>query len=102
MARQRVEGKTARLHLEPHRLRDRYDRLLAYVELPDGKLLNEEMLAAGLARADSRWPHRNSDRFKLIEAQARRDRLGLWHERSKRTNVETEPAPPADEPGEDE
>lgn len=66
------------LQLESHRLRGNYGRLLAYVELPDGSMLNEQLLAAGLARADQRWGHRHSERFTFIEKQARHDKVGLW------------------------
>jgi endonuclease YncB( thermonuclease family) len=37
--------------------RDRYPRLLAYIELPDGKFLNEELLSEGYAYADKRFRH---------------------------------------------
>lgn len=66
------------LELEPHRLRGRYGRLLAYVRLPDGTMLNEQLLLAGLARADDRWPHQFAERFAMLELQARRERVGLW------------------------
>lgn len=76
--RELAEGRTVKLVLEPHRVRDRYERVLAFVELPDGRVLNEEMLAAGLARADDRWAHRRQDRFALLEQQARHDARGIW------------------------
>jgi len=78
LTRRRCDGATVRLIIEPHRVRDHYGRLLAFIELPDGTLLNEELLAAGLARADDRWDHRHLQRFLLIAAQARRERVGLW------------------------
>lgn len=78
LARSLCDGKTVALQLEPSRVRDRYDRLLAFVRLPDGTWLNEHLLVRGMARADDRWPHRHLDRYALLEQQARRDRLGIW------------------------
>lgn len=71
-------GQTVRLTLEPHRLRGTYGRLLAFVELPDGTLLNESLLMAGLARADGRWSHRHLKRFEQLEEGAREAGVGLW------------------------
>ncbi len=71
-------GQMVRLRLEPHNSRGKYGRLLAYVELPGGTLLNEEMLIAGLAHADRRFEHRLMERFKLLELQAKRSKVGLW------------------------
>ncbi|MEM7626375.1 MAG: thermonuclease family protein [Planctomycetota bacterium] len=71
-------GTTVKLSLEPHRLRGRYGRLLAYVTLPDGTVLNERLLAEGLARAEDRWPHRAAGRYAQLEAQARHEGRGLW------------------------
>lgn len=70
--------QTVRLRLQAHRVRDIYGRLLAYIELPDGSILNERLLAAGVARHDPRFEHRHNDRFGLIEKQAKVDKVGLW------------------------
>lgn len=64
--------------LESRRVRDKYNRLLAYIMLPDGRSLNEQVLRQGLARADRRFNHDLYDRYLAIEAQAQADRLGLW------------------------
>jgi endonuclease YncB( thermonuclease family) len=76
--RRLASGQTVRLTLEPHRLRGTYGRLLAFVELPDGTLLNESLLSAGLARADGRWSHRYLKRFERLEQAARQGGAGLW------------------------
>ena len=78
LARDVAQGQMVSLDLEPHRLRGRYGRLLAYVELPDGSVLNERLLLEGLATADDRWPHRHLERYRLLELQAKRQRRGLW------------------------
>lgn len=75
-----AEGQVVRLELESHRMRGRYGRILAFVQLPDGSSLNERLLAAGLAHADTRFLHRDSDRYDMIEAQARADGAGMWGE----------------------
>ena len=73
-----VRGERVRLDLEPHSLRDRYGRLLAYVTLDDGRCVNEAILLAGLAKAETRWPHRDRERYLRLEEQARHDRVGVW------------------------
>lgn len=83
LTRSLAEGNHVILILESHRIRDRYGRLLAYIELPDGRVLNEELLSAGLAHADSRWPHSQVDRYARIEEQAKHDKRGLWGARKR-------------------
>lgn len=78
LTRQSLEGRRVRLHLEPHSTRDRHGRLLAYVELEDGGVVNERLLLAGLARADSRFPHRRLRDYQTLQEQAQVRRVGLW------------------------
>ena len=73
-----VDGQWVTLQLEPHRVRGTFGRVLAYVQLPDGRVLNEVILLAGLARVDDRWSHRQMDRYDLLETSARKNRRGLW------------------------
>lgn len=75
-------GQKVRLSLEPHCLRGRYGRLLAFVALPDGTVLNEQLLAVGLARVEGRFSHRWMQRFELIEQRAQDEAVGLWERRS--------------------
>ncbi len=58
--------------------RDRYQRLLAYIELPDGKFLNEELLSEGYAYADRRFRHSYYQKYLQLEAGARSLGKGLW------------------------
>jgi micrococcal nuclease len=60
--------------------RDRYDRLLAYLELPDGRFLNEELLSEGYAYADRRFRHSYYQKYLQLEAGARSGGKGLWKE----------------------
>ena len=72
-------GKTVRMEKDAEET-DKYDRLLRYVFLPppDGRLLNEEMLRAGMARAYSRFPFSRKEAFLAAEGRARREGKGLW------------------------
>jgi micrococcal nuclease len=57
--------------------RDRYDRLLAYVVLPDGTNFNYRLVESGNARVyDSTFAR--SGRFYAAEARAQAERRGLW------------------------
>jgi micrococcal nuclease len=76
-------GQTVTLTLEPHRVRGSFGRVLAFVTLPDGVVLNEAIISAGLSEADDRWPHRHVERYDLLEKQAQRDGVGLWRAQSK-------------------
>jgi micrococcal nuclease len=58
--------------------RGKYGRLLAYVKLPDGRFLNEVLLAEGLAYADLRFRHSLYNKYKQIESRARAAKKGLW------------------------
>jgi micrococcal nuclease len=59
--------------------RDRYGRLLGYVYLSDGKMLNEEIVKAGYANVMTIPPDvKYKDRFLRAYKQARKDKKGLW------------------------
>jgi len=64
---------------------DRYARVVGAVILPDGRNLNREILAAGLA-----WWYRqyapDDTVARILESKARKDRRGLW--------AEADPVPP--------
>jgi micrococcal nuclease len=71
-------GEPLRLELLPHATRDRHGRLLAYVYLPDGRMLNRVLLETGHAFADPRFEHRFVRDFAARMQQARENHLGLW------------------------
>lgn len=55
---------------------DQYGRTVGIVNLPNGEILNEELLKAGLA-----WHYKQydqSDRFAKLESEARKNKIGLW------------------------
>ncbi len=61
--------------------RDRYDRLLGYVYLSNGKMLNEEIVKAGYANVMTIPPNvRYQERFLRAYKEARKRKRGLWGE----------------------
>lgn len=60
---------------EPH---DQYGRLLAYVHLPDGRILNEELIANGYGKAYLGYPFKYKKRYILLQAGASVNKRGLW------------------------
>jgi micrococcal nuclease len=61
------------------RERDKYGRLLAYVYLPHGTMLNEEMLKKGYAQLLTMPPNvRYVKRFTAALEEAKKERRGLW------------------------
>jgi len=58
--------------------RGKYGRLLAYVQLPDGRFLNEVLVAEGFAYADLRFRHIFYHKYPRLEASARSRKKGLW------------------------
>lgn len=70
------------------RRRDRYDRLLAFVYLPDGTLLNADLIEKGLAvvyRVDDLMYF--FDEFEHLEQNARDTCIGMWHDDCGRAGV---------------
>lgn len=72
-----VKGKEVRLAFDREK-RDHYGRLLAYVTLPDGRLLNRLLLENGYAVVYRRYDFLRKDDFLSAEAQARREKIGIW------------------------
>ncbi len=61
--------------------RDRYGRLLCYIYLPNGKMLNEEIVKAGYANVMTVPPNvKYKDRFLKAYKEARESKRGLWEE----------------------
>ena len=58
--------------------RDKYNRLLAYIKLPDGKILNEILITQGFAYADLRFKHSFYKQYCRLESVARQNKKGLW------------------------
>lgn len=78
-SRRSLTGKKVRLEADPQNSnRDRYDRLLRYVYLPDGALFEESLIAEGYGFSYTQFPFEKADRFESLEAQAEAAKKGLW------------------------
>ncbi len=73
-----VLNKRICVYLDATRTRGNYGRLLAYVQLPDGRFLNEVLITEGFAYADLRFRHSLYQKYKQLESSARRQKKGLW------------------------
>ena len=78
--RKTINGQNVTLRLESHRTRGSFGRVLAHVELPDGRLLNELILEAGLAQLEERWPHNHLVTYAQRQQTAQQREVGLWAE----------------------
>jgi len=79
VARSLVSGWDVVLRGDPLREnRDDYGRLLRYVVLADGTLLNAELLRSGHAKVFTRYRFAREEEFLALEAQARERGAGLW------------------------
>lgn len=58
--------------------RDRYDRLLRYVYLPDGTLFNEKLINDGYGFYYPYFPFTKSDEFAAAQKSAQAANRGLW------------------------
>ncbi len=73
-------GEQVTVYLDAPRTRGYYGRLLAYVQLPDGSMLNEVLLTEGLAYADLRFDHSFYNKYEQLQAAARSRKKGLWEQ----------------------
>ena len=72
-------GKQVTVYMDKgNRTRGKYGRLLAYVQLPDKRFLNEVLVAEGYAYADLRFHHSLYHKYEQLQASARRQKKGLW------------------------
>lgn len=58
--------------------RDRYNRLLRYIYLPSGTLVNLEIIKQGYGFAYTSFPFTKVDEFRAAEKEARESNKGLW------------------------
>lgn len=74
-----IGENTVRLEADPTNTnRDRYNRLLRYVYLPNGTLVNAEIIKNGYGFAYTNFPFTKLDEFKKYQEDAKRKNLGLW------------------------
>lgn len=78
-ARLTLVDKHVRLEADPlNTNRDRYDRLLRYVYLPDGGLFNAKVIEGGYGFSYTSFPFSKIEQFDRLESQAKQTKQGLW------------------------
>jgi micrococcal nuclease len=78
--RRLVLGQSVRLEFDAEK-RDRYGRLLAYVYLADGRMLNAEIVREGYGQVYTVVPNvKYADLFLALQREARDEKRGLWGE----------------------
>jgi micrococcal nuclease len=76
-----LDGKDVRLEYDGDR-KDQYNRTLAYVYLPDGRMANVEIIRAGYAETYRRFEYHRKPEFFAAEREAKAARRGMWAKRS--------------------
>lgn len=74
----RYKGQRVRVEVGGDK-RDHYGRVLGYVWLPNGTMLNRLLLKEGRAMVYRRFDFKHKREFLRLERQARRHHVGLWH-----------------------
>jgi micrococcal nuclease len=75
---QNVKDRRIKLEFDREKTDD-YGRTLAYVILPDGRMLNRLLIEKGFAAVYRRFNFQRKREFLQAEKSARDQRLGLWH-----------------------
>lgn len=79
--KQLIGSSNVRLEADPDNTnRDRYNRLLRYVYLPDDTLVNAEIIRQGYGFAYTSFPFTKKESFKELEQEAKAANRGLWGE----------------------
>lgn len=77
--KQLIGDQSIRLEADPlNTNRDRYNRLLRYVYLADGRLVNAELIKQGYGFAYTGFPFTKADEFRQLQTEARQHNRGLW------------------------
>ncbi|MCK5617170.1 thermonuclease family protein [Candidatus Pacearchaeota archaeon] len=72
-------GRSVRLHLQKNGpRRGKYGRLLVYVELDGGKILNEKIIENGYGYSYTKYPHEYTDKYNALQLEAKTTKRGLW------------------------
>lgn len=78
--RKLLVDKKVRLEADPlNTNRDRYERLLRYVYLPDGTLVNGKIVEEGYGFSYTPFPFSKTDIFDQYEQDAKQNKRGLWN-----------------------
>jgi len=74
-----IGTQKVRLEADPtNQNRDRYGRLLRYVYLPGGRLVEEELIKNGYGFAYTSFPFTKKNDFAALQTQAKSNNRGLW------------------------
>jgi len=74
-----IGSQKVRLEADPtNQNRDRYERLLRYVYLSDGRMVEEELIKNGYGFAYTSFPFTKKQEFVQLEEQAKSANKGLW------------------------
>jgi endonuclease YncB( thermonuclease family) len=74
-----IGAQKVRLEADPtNQNRDRYNRLLRYVYLPDNRLVQAELVKNGYGFAYTSFPFTKKETFILLEENAKLEGKGLW------------------------
>lgn len=74
-----IGQQPVRLEADPMNTnRDRYNRLLRYIYLQNGTLVNAEIIKQGYGFAYTSFPFTKLDEFRQYQKQAQDQKLGLW------------------------
>lgn len=77
--KQLIGSNKVRLQADPvNTNRDRYERLLRYVYLPGGTLVESKIISEGYGFAYTQFPFQKAMEFEELENQAEQSRKGLW------------------------
>lgn len=77
-----LEGRDVRLEYDGPK-KDQYNRTLAYVVLPDSRVVNVEIIRAGLAETYRRFDFKKKPDYQAAEREAREARRGMWSVRRR-------------------
>jgi micrococcal nuclease len=74
-----LSGTQVRLETDPtNQNRDRYDRLLRYIYLPDGRLFNKLLITEGYGTPYTSFPFQKKQEFIEAGLQAKLQNKGVW------------------------
>ena len=83
--------QTVRVEYDQQRT-DRYNRTLAYLYLPDGRLANTEIIRQGYGHAYLSYPFSKMEAFRQAEREAREAGRGLWAHADTVASAQSTPA----------
>jgi micrococcal nuclease len=84
-----LKNQTIRLESDPiNQNRDRYDRLLRYVYMKDGTLVNKKIISDGYGFAYLSFPFTKAEEFANAQKDARMNNRGVWSGQCEITNPE--------------